>query len=405
MKDNSFLFSVQHLYRKPSAFVLAGLILVVLSSCVRPAAAFAQNKKQKGPRALGVVAWSGDSATPDPATSVLEPVDIYVEGRFYDASIYEAQPAPLAVDSGVVYDVLQSGNPVGTFTVGMARDESGTWFGLGRYEPKGAAEAKVAKAAPAPATTPAPADDRPHLRRGAPPPAPPKEQTDAVLSNIDRDPERPTLRRHPPAEEKKPGFAAEPLKVPPTHMLPAISTESGPEYRPFAFHAKAGELDQMRAAMEKLARAEFDKDQKPQSAPASALSPTTRRQTRSRQAASTSPMQLENPKFGVYDVNTDNAPIVVYSATAVRGDVKKYVTVAAWEEIDQSLRKVFAQITDDRHLDVYPRLEVIDAVDAKGNGRGELLFRAFGDQGSRFILYHPGPDSLEILFDSARGES
>jgi hypothetical protein len=116
-------------------------------------------------------------------------------------------------------------------------------------------------------------------------------------------------------------------------------------------------------------------------------------------------IQLQNPKFGAFDVNYDNAPIVIYSATANVDGAKKYITVAAWQEIDGSLRKVFAQVTDDQHLDVYPRLEVIDAVDASGNGRGELLFRAYGDQGSRFVLYHPGPDNLNLLFDSARGES
>jgi hypothetical protein len=104
-------------------------------------------------------------------------------------------------------------------------------------------------------------------------------------------------------------------------------------------------------------------------------------------------------------VNSDNAPILVYSATTLVDGAKKYLTLAAWEEIDQSLRKVFAQVTDDHHLDIYPRLQIIDAVDARGTDRGELLFRAFGDQGSRFILYHPGPDSFEVLFDSAHGAS
>src|SRR5205085_12571520 len=113
----------------------------------------------------------------------------------------------------------------------------------------------------------------------------------------------------------------------------------------------------------------------------------------------------QSVKFGMFDVNTNNAPVLVYSAAAMVDGSKKYVTVAAWEEIDQSLRKIFSQVTDDQHLDVYPRLEVIDAVDADGNGRGELLFRAYGEQGSRFVLYHPGPDSLKLLFDGARGES
>jgi len=104
-------------------------------------------------------------------------------------------------------------------------------------------------------------------------------------------------------------------------------------------------------------------------------------------------------------VNGNNAPIAVYSAAAMVAGTRKYITVAAWEEIDESFRKVFAQVTEDHHLDVYPRLEIIDAVDARGNGRGELLFRAFGDQGNRFALYHPGPDSLELLFDSSTAQS
>lgn len=365
----------------------------------------AQGKKQKGPRALSVVAWSGDSPTPDPATCVLEPMDIYVDGHFYDATIYQAQPEPLAIDSGVVYDVLKNGDPLGTFTVGTAREQEGAWYGLGRYESKDALVAKAAKPAPPPKSNPDP-EDRPHLRRGTPPPPAPKEQTDAVLNTIDRDPERPTLRRHSATDEKKPTQqpAQTPLVAPRTHMLAAISTEGGPDYRSFRFHEKPGETDELRASMEKLARAELEKG--PNAAPLAASPKSSpRKPARSKSTVSAPPLQLQNPVFGVYDVNSNNAPILVYSATAMVDGTKKYVTVAAWEEIDQSLRKVFAQITDDRHLDVYPRLEVIDVVDARGTERGELLFRAFGDQGSRFVLYHPGPDSLELLFDSARAES
>jgi hypothetical protein len=159
----------------------------------------------------------------------------------------------------------------------------------------------------------------------------------------------------------------------------------------------------MEAAMEKLARAELDKGRKENPAIKKAEGKRMVGKTERFHGMPWPPADLQNSKFGVYDVNSDNAPILVYSATATVDGEKKYVTVAAWEEIDQSLRKVFAQVTDDKHLDVYPRLEVIDAVDARGNERGELLFRAFGDQGSRFILYHPGPDSLEVLFDSAKG--
>jgi hypothetical protein len=192
--------------------------------------------------------------------------------------------------------------------------------------------------------------------------------------------------------------------IPPQlHVMAAVSDAGAAEPRSFAFRSKPGEVDELRATMEKLARAELDKLQKTPATPSSSRASLERRRV-PRQAALPQ-VQLQDARFGVFDVNSNNAPIVVYSAAAMINGVKKYITVAAWEEIDESLRKVFAQVTDDRHLDVYPRLEVVDAVDSSGNGRGELLFRAFGDQDTRFILYHPAPDTLDVLFDAARGAS
>ncbi len=391
----------EHLYRKPAVRVVAALVAASLSLAV-PLRTAAQRKKDSGPRAIAVVTWNGDDTLPTPGTSVLTPVSILVEGRFYDAELYQAQPEPMAIDSGVIYDVLKSGDVVGTFTIGGARDHDGTWYGLGRFDKKASDEQK-AKTAPKPAAPAAPPEDeRPKLRRGAPPPPGPKEQTDEVLSNIDRDPERPTLHRHSVTEAKKPAAPAKEFVPPAMHMMVAVSDAGGPEPRPFTFHAKAGEVDELHAKMEKLTRAELEKSRKPAETP----KPPTAANRRSRTITPTPiPLELQNVKFGIFDVNSDNAPILVYSATAMVNGAKKYITTAAWEEIDGSLRKVFSQITDDQHLDVYPRLEIIDAVDASGNGRGELLFRAYGDQGSRFVLYHPGPDSLNLLFDSAHGES
>jgi hypothetical protein len=64
------------------------------------------------------------------------------------------------------------------------------------------------------------------------------------------------------------------------------------------------------------------------------------------------------------------------------------------------MRKLFSSVTDSAHLDVFPRLELIDAVDAEGTGRGDLLFRAAGGDTPSYQLYHVGPDSLRKLFDS-----
>jgi hypothetical protein len=51
--------------------------------------------------------------------------------------------------------------------------------------------------------------------------------------------------------------------------------------------------------------------------------------------------------------------------------------------LEGELRKLFFSQTDSRHLDVSPRMELIDAVDADGDGRGELLFRRTFDEWQR----------------------
>src|SRR5690349_7366606 len=82
-----------HLYRKGPATV-AGAIIVLIALCSLAITAGAQRKKNSGPRALAVVTWNGERAIPEPGTSVLTPVAILVEGRFYDAELYQAQPEP-----------------------------------------------------------------------------------------------------------------------------------------------------------------------------------------------------------------------------------------------------------------------------------------------------------------------
>ena len=49
----------------------------------------------------------------------LMPVAILVDGKFYDANLYRATPRPMAVDPEIIYDVLQEGKTIGTFTVGL----------------------------------------------------------------------------------------------------------------------------------------------------------------------------------------------------------------------------------------------------------------------------------------------
>ena len=53
--------------------------------------------------------------------------------------------------------------------------------------------------------------------------------------------------------------------------------------------------------------------------------------------------------------------------------MKYSVLLIAYPDIYNNLHKLYYGVTDKLHLDVIPRLELIDAVDADGDGRGELL--------------------------------
>ena len=50
-------------------------------------------------------------------------------------------------------------------------------------------------------------------------------------------------------------------------------------------------------------------------------------------------------------------------------------------------------------------MELIDAVDADGDGRGELLFRETSDAGTGWVIYRATADKLWKMFDSLNRNS
>ena len=82
-------------------------------------------------------------------------------------------------------------------------------------------------------------------------------------------------------------------------------------------------------------------------------------------------------------------------------DLQYFITLVAREDIYGDLHKAFSKITDTQHLDALPRYELIDAVDADGDGRGELLFRQISDAGKAFVLYRVIGDQLWPLYEGA----
>jgi hypothetical protein len=84
-------------------------------------------------------------------------------------------------------------------------------------------------------------------------------------------------------------------------------------------------------------------------------------------------------------------------------DLQYMITLVARQDIYGDLHKVFSNVTDSQHLDVLPRYDFIDAVDADGDGRAELLFRKVSDSASAFTIYRVIGNQLWPLFDGPLG--
>ncbi len=389
------------------------LALVALVASVSVAQS---RKKEKGPRALAVVEMPADGKS----KPRLIPIAILVDGRFWDASIYRADPRPMALDPGNVYEVECSGKPVGFFTVGEARSAKDHWVAFGDWQPeveKPPAAAKSAKprsvedderpvlhkrqsttAEPAPPS--AAQSSSPATAPAQPPPPPPD------------DPNRPVLRRgkpkaQPQEEDRETDSPSKPQAVPPAatakagEVLPAISDAGGPEPRPYAYAWAPDEQPKLTKAISDIATAEVARYVK--NTPALRFAPAA---------------TLDHVVVRAFDLHYDNTPEIVFMARvpavvppASRTRTTKppqpapdfffYVTVVGQADLYGQMRKLFSSATDSAHLDAFPRLELIDAVDAEGTGRGDLLFHAFSRDTASYQLYHVGPDSLRKLFDSA----
>jgi hypothetical protein len=203
-----------------------------------PAQVHKVTKPQKVVRAVGVYEWTGDLAKP--AGSRLIPASLFIDGRFQDADIYEANPIPFALDTGNVYELQKAGIAQGTLDLAFARKLIPTpnayttwddgWFGYGKFaapapekksnlkpvttlakingvdddnddkphfSARSATPGTGGSAAPLPGSKPVadsvPADDpdRPKLHHGS--------DDKSAASDVPDDPDRPTLKKHPAA--------------------------------------------------------------------------------------------------------------------------------------------------------------------------------------------------------------
>ena len=187
-------------------------------------------------------------------------------------------------------------------------------------------------------------------------------------------------------------------------LIPAISDAAGPDPRPYAYSLKPEEELKLRKKILALAAEEV------QSWAAQPESAGSKPAARTANKAKAPQPAFEDIQLHAFDLSNSNEPIVVMTATArmpvrpnTTSDLQYVITLVARDDMYGELHKVFASVTDNHHFDVLSRLELIDAVDADGDGRGELLFRQVSDGGSAFVLYRVIGDRLWPLFQGTPG--
>jgi hypothetical protein len=405
--------------------------------------AFAQIAKRrpadKGPRALGLIELAANGK------AHLVPVTIMIDRRFYDAAAYKADPVPMALQSDIVYEALKTGVSQGLFTVAGAVRVKRAWVGAGKWlstadieaekaKAKAEAEKRGQKAPPpeqeiggppklkrAPDTS---AQSAPSEASAPPVPAPSETSSTAPGSKASSsktasqaserassssasndDPNRPTLRRQAPSdsthEQTKAGTEDEPLKGP-LEFIPAISDADGPQPRPYAYQLKPEEEQALLKKMLAMAADEVR-------ARATHLGPESsaeKPKVATKKSKVAPAPEFHGTQLRVFDLSNSNEPVLVLTAQAkfpAAPDLDFIIALVARQDIYADLHKVFARTTDDKHLDVLPRYDLIDAVDADGDGVGELLFRETWDSGNAFAVYRVIGDQLWPLFEGKPG--
>ena len=290
------------------------------------------------------------------------------------------------------------------------------------------------------ADTTVPADkdpDRPELKRGKPVT---KTVEGGLPQKVDTraDKDRPIIRRNsgtntdPKKEPTQPvpdrvlargpllgetGSDTPTLRRTRTYEAAAVSDANVDPPTNFRFKMSTDEREALQAKMDALAQDEVDaylkKIGRPR--PGAAVAASPRAKTPARRGA-TSAKAKEVParkslfaesQFEVMDLDHRNDATLIFSGrerlepkddatTSTPQDV--YVVYVAHVDYQGNPRGIFRSVTVNDRLDVTPRLELIDAIDAQGNGMGQLLFRRVNDDGAQFAIYKVSFDGMTEIF-------
>ena len=122
LSDLNSSFNLSRCWRVLATLLLAGATLLAQTPT--------SNLKKSGPHALRALAVA-EFINGKPMK--LEPVTIFTNGNFEDATLYQAGPVPMALEPGTQYEVQRDGVPQGLFTIQQPQQEKDNWYAKGSW--------------------------------------------------------------------------------------------------------------------------------------------------------------------------------------------------------------------------------------------------------------------------------
>jgi hypothetical protein len=412
------------------------------------------NKKEAPTvRAVAVLEWTGDMGKP--SASRIIPISVFDGEQYQPGGLYLAKPEPLALEAGTEYVLQDAGVARGLFDINTAQDVDGYWFGYGAWKPMAPPpkRPKPKQGRNMPQVVTDAGNGRPHFkgRDSSGNSTSTDSSSTSSTSNSGSsnsgssgDPDRPTLRRRSDSSSsahsagassadagsspETPIGGADPdrprimhgQQTPTDEYQPAqltgvpsglqqmiaVSDASDREAHPFVYlWADPADATKMQEQMQIAATAAIAASEPPpaktttRAHAATATTAAQRRKAAAAAAAAPPKAVFTNERFKAYELTFSGGATLVYTAeTQDHAGKTKYVTLIAQPDFNGVPKVLFKSVTDDIHLDVTPKMRLVDAVDARANNRGDLVFELRRTHDREFVIYRIGGGQAEQVF-------
>jgi hypothetical protein len=438
--------------RDYSMMTKAASSLAMLLALAAPAYAqypgHVENAKKKAPtvRAIAVLEWTGDMGKPN--ASRIIPISVFDGEQYQPGGLYLAKPEPLALEPGTEYVLQDAGIARGLFDINTAHDVDGYWFGYGSWKPMAPPpkKAKPKQGRNMPQVVTDAGSSRPHFKGREAGEDSTSTSTDtsshssssSASSNPPAgDPDRPTLRRRSDSSSSAPAASSADAGTPETPLggadpdrprimhgqqtpkddiqpaeltgtpsglqqMIAVSDAGEGEAHPFVYlWSDPADSDKMKEQMEIAAANAIAAAAPPAKTTPKPHTATTVAQRRKAAAAAAAPPKpvFTNERFKAYELTYSGGATLVFTGeTTDHAGKVKYVTLIAQPDFNGVPKVLFKSVTDDDHLDVTPRMRLVDAVDAKADNRGDLIFELRSHRDREFVIYRISGGQAEKVF-------